>query len=155
MSRRSRLGGMKLAVVAALIAFTACASAPGTPPPDVQDINSTVLALYYVISGPAGHRDWDRFAGLFVPGARLVHGDKVMTPDEFAKASQKYFDDHGFFERPVTNEVQQHGDIAHVWSPYQSRHNSNDEKPFAAGVNSFQLLRRNGQWKILTILWQE
>jgi hypothetical protein len=151
----STLGSMKL-LAASLLLFTACASVqPPTPPPEEQEINATVLAAYNAISGPAGRRDWDRFADLFAPGARLIHGDKVMTPEEFAKGSQPYFQEHGFFERPVANHIERSGDIAHVWSPYESRNKSDDVKPFATGVNSFQLVRRNGQWKILTILWQE
>ena len=143
-------------LAATLLFFTACSSfQPPTPPPEEQEINATVLAAYNVISGPAGRRDWDRFKELFAPGARLIHGDKVMTPDEFAKASQPYFQEHGFFERPVANSIERYGDMAQVWSPYQSRNKSDDEKPFAKGVNSFQLVRRDDQWKILTILWSE
>jgi hypothetical protein len=147
---------MKFSVAAALLLCTACASTqPPTPPAEEQDINATVLAVYNVISGPAGRRDWDRFTPLFAPGARLIHGEKVMTSDEFAKASQPYFQEHGFFERPVANTIQRYGNMAHVWSPYESRNKSDDEKPFARGVNSFQLVRVGGQWKILTILWSE
>jgi len=147
---------MKFALAAALLLCTACTTVqPPTPPPEEQDINATVLAAYNVISGPAGRRDWDRFTALFAPGARLIHGDKVMTPEEFAKASQPYFQEHGFFERPVTNGIERYGNMAHVWSPYESRNKSDDAKPFAHGVNSFQLVRVGGQWKILTILWQE
>ena len=147
---------MKFSIAAALLLCAACASTqPPLPPAEEQDINATVLAVYNVISGPAGRRDWDRFTPLFAPGARLIHGEKVMTPDEFGKASQPYFQEHGFFERPVANSIQRHGDMAHVWSPYESRNKSDDEKPFARGVNSFQLVRVGGQWKILTILWSE
>ena len=40
-------------------------------------------------------------------------------------------------------------------SAYESRNNSSDEKPFARGVNSFQLVKNGDRWQILTILWQE
>jgi hypothetical protein len=145
-------------LAAILLLFTACTSTQPAPPAESSedlDIKATVLAAYNVISGPAGRRDWDRFNELFAPGARLIHGDKVMTPEEFGKASKPYLDEHGFFERPVSNRIEKYKDIAHVWSAYESRHQSNDEKPFTTGVNSFQLVRRNGQWKILTIFWQE
>jgi hypothetical protein len=147
---------MKPFLAIALLICTACASTQ--PPPSSSedlDIKATVLAAYNVISGPAGRRDWDRFNGLFAPGARLIHGEKVMTPEEFGKASKPYFDEHGFFERPVSERVDRYKDMAHVWSAYESRNKTTDEKPFAHGVNSFQLVRVGGQWKILTILWQE
>jgi len=145
-------------LAAALLLCTACAatqqSAPAESPEDL-DIKATVLAAYNVISGPAGRRDWDRFAGLFAPGARLIHGTKVMTPDEFAKGSTPYLQEHGFFERPVSNRIEKYRNMAHVWSAYESRNNSSDEKPFARGVNSFQLVKNGDRWQILTILWQE
>ena len=152
---------MKLTALA-LIFLAACASvdappaAPQTQPGSEEfDIKATVLATYNVISGPAGRRDWNRFKDLFAPGARLIHKDKVMTPEEFSTESQKYFAEHGFFERPVSTRIDRYHDVAQVWSAYESRNNSNDDKPFARGVNSFQLVRAGGQWKVLTILWQE
>lgn len=152
---------MKQTALALLFLAVACASADAPLGPQRQasddefDIKATVLATYNVISGPAGRRDWNRFKELFAPGARLIHKDKVMTPDEFQAESQKYFADHGFFERPVSTRVDIYGGMAHVWSAYESRNNSNDEKPFAKGMNSFQLVKREGRWQVMTILWQE
>src|SRR5262249_15850160 len=39
---------------------------------DVRSIESIVAAIYDVISGPPGDRDWDRMRSLFHPGARLI-----------------------------------------------------------------------------------
>ncbi len=47
-------------------------AAPAANPADVATMDATVAALYDVISGPAGKRDWDRFRSLFIPGARLI-----------------------------------------------------------------------------------
>jgi hypothetical protein len=148
-----------------LVILGACAAA--TPPPaptsgDEFQIESTVLAVYNVISGPAGRRDWDRFKELFVPGARMIvakskDGEvttKVMTTDEYATSSQEYFKDNGFFERPIATRVERFGDIAHVFSTYESRHASSDEKPFVRSINSMQLVRNGDTWKIVTIFWQ-
>ena len=77
-----------------------------------------------------------------------------MTPEEYSKGAQTYFAEHGFFERPPSNRIDRYKDIAHVWSAYESRHNAADDKPFASGVNSFQLVRNNGRWQVLTIFWQ-
>src|SRR5437588_8744155 len=103
---------MKRLLVLVVFIITACTS---TPPPRTQlggdnfAIESTVLAVYNVISGPAGRRDWDRFEALFAPGARLVSTHRkdgvvtanVMTPQEYAAKAGSYFNDHGFFERPA------------------------------------------------------
>jgi hypothetical protein len=160
---------MKAGSVLLLLAWiaTGCASAPTPSLPrtdsDEFQIEATVLAMYNVISGPAGRHDWDRFKELFAPGARLIDTrikdgvltTTVRTPDEFATASQVYLADHGFFEHPVATRTVRFRDMAHVWSTYESRHASADEQPFARGINSIQLVRSGEQWRILTIQWEE
>lgn len=152
----------------ALLFASACASVnppeqKPVPGSDQFAIDSTVLDVYNVISGPAGRRDWDRFEALFAPGARLISTKRVdgvvtanvMTPKEYTDKAGAYFKEHGFFERPVHNSEERFGDIAHVFSTYESRHASSDDKPFARGINSFQLVRIGDDWKVLTIFWQE
>src|SRR4051794_33152134 len=160
---------MKKLLILLLAAASGCASTsspqPTAPQPgsDQFAIESTVLAVYNVISGPAGRRDWDRFEALFAPGARLISTKRkdgavtatVMTPKEYSTKAGDYFKDHGFFERPAANRMERFGDIAHVFSTYESRHASSDEKPFARGINSFQLVRIGDDWKVLTIFWEE
>jgi hypothetical protein len=134
------------------------------PGGDQLAVESAVLAVYNVISGPAGRRDWDRFDALFASGAHLISTKRgeggvitanVMTPKEYATKAGAYFTDHAFFERPVNNRTEIFGDIAHVFSTYESRHSSSDDKPFARGINSFQLVRSGNGWKVLTIFWEE
>src|SRR6185437_108242 len=50
------------------------ATAPSSTakPGDVDSIDHIIAAVYDVISGPAGPRDWDRFRTFFYPGARLI-----------------------------------------------------------------------------------
>lgn len=157
---------MKRVGIILTIALAACASSSGgqAPSPDPQpgsdefQIESTVLAVYNVISGPAGRRDWDRFKDLFVPGARMIVKHKeavVLTTDEYIAKSTPYFKDNAFFERPVETKIERFRDIVQVYSRYESRHASSDEKPFTSGVNLFQLVRVGEDWKVLTILWQE
>ena len=56
------------------IAFLTLATltAPLARPADNDSIDSVVRAVYSVISGPAGTRDWARFRSLFADGARLI-----------------------------------------------------------------------------------
>src|SRR5882757_4688966 len=160
---------MKKLLILLLLATSAFAGAPklqSKPKPGTEAfaIESTVLAVYNVISGPAGRRDWDRFEALFAPGARLVSTKRgedgvitanVRTPKEFATTASAYFADHGFFEHPVNTHIDLFADIAHVFTTYESRHASSDDKPFARGINSFQLVRSGDDWKVLTIFWEE
>jgi hypothetical protein len=131
-------------------------------PGDVDSIDHIITAVYDVISGPAGPRDWDRFRGFFYPGARMIpsrRDDKgtvtarVSSPDEYATRAQDFFSKEGFFENSISNRVEQWDHIAHVWSTYESRH-AKGEKPFARGINSFQLLNDGTRWWILTIYWE-
>jgi hypothetical protein len=140
------------------------ATAPSSSalPGDVDSIDHIIAAVYDVISGPAGPRDWDRFRNFFYPGGRLIpsrRDDKgvvtarVSSPDEYATRAQDFFSKEGFFENSVANRVEQWDHIAHVWSTYESRH-AKGEKPFARGINSFQLLNDGTRWWILTIYWE-
>jgi hypothetical protein len=138
--------------------------APAANPADVASIDSIIAAVYDVISGPAGKkRDWDRMRSLFVPGARLiptgarpggVYGSRVWTVDEYIARSSGFLEKEGFFENEVARVTEQFGQIAHAFSTYESRHTQADEKPFARGINSIQLMNDGKRWWIVTIFWQ-
>src|ERR1700747_1308133 len=54
---------------------SATSPSPSTPeasPKDVQSLDAIVAAIYDVISGPPGARDWNRFNSLFTADARLI-----------------------------------------------------------------------------------
>jgi len=139
------------------------ARVPAAKSGDVKSIEAILHALYDVISGPAGERDWNRFRSLFVPEARLTAVTKrpdgtapvrLLSVDEYVKGAGGYFAKNGFFESAVVNRVQQFGNMAQVFSSYESRHAA-DEKPFTRGINSIQLLNDGTRWYVLSILWDE
>jgi len=126
-------------------------------------MDSIIASLYKVISGPAGQRDWGRFRSLFAPGARLIatgvrpSGEvvsRVMTPDDYAQRNGPFFEKSGFFEREVSRRTERFGNIAHLFSTYESRHAADDAKPFARGINSIQLMNDGKRWWIVTVFWQ-
>jgi hypothetical protein len=127
---------------------------------DGDSIDSAVRACYDVISGPAGTRDWVRFRSLFADGARLIpvrttpegSSPVVMTPAEYEKRAGANFEKAPFYESEVAHRVETFGNVAHVFSTYESRR-APGEKPFARGINSFQLVKTESGWKIMTILW--
>ena len=127
-------------------------------------MDAIMAAIYDVISGPAGQqRDWDRFRSLFIPGARLiptgkrpeatVYTARVLSPDEYVSRAQGAFSQQGFYEKEAARRVEQWGNIAQVFSTYESRHAPGDQ-PFARGINSFQLLNDGQRWWIVTIYWE-
>jgi hypothetical protein len=59
-----------------------------------------------------------------------------------------------FYESAIANRVQTFGNIAQVFSAYESRH-APGEKPFQRGINSIQMLNDGKRWWVLSILWDE
>lgn len=134
-------------------------------PADVSSIDAIMKAVYDVISGDAGQkRDWERFRTLFHKDARMipsgknpqtgVFGARAFTPEEYIKRTEPVFDKEGFYEREVARRVETYGNIAHVFSTYESFHSLADKKPFMRGINSFQLLNDGKRWWVVTIFWQ-
>ena len=170
------LAGCLASVVSAQDASKSQSAAPAAPsiqaaavptanPTDVSSVDAIMAATYDVISGPpTKKRDWDRFRSLFVPGARLIPADRgkdgtfkvdVITPDEYAKMADPYFLKNGFAEREIFRKSERYGNIMQIFSTYESRHDASDAKPFARGINSFQLLYDGKRWWVVTIYWQE
>lgn len=140
-------------------------TAPSVAPSDVASPDAIIAAAYAAISGPAGApRDEARIRALFLPEARFVvaaprpgggFAPKVYGLDEFLAGLRGFVATEGFFERGIANRAEQFGNIAHVFSSYESRHDAKDARPFARGVNSFQLLNDGGRWWILSVYWQQ
>ena len=120
-------------------------------PADVASLDAIMKAVYDVISGDAGaKRDWDRFRTLFHKDARMIPtgknpktnvvGANALTPEDYIKRAEPFFAKEGFYEREIARRVETYGNIAHVFSTYESFHKMSDKKPFMRGINSFQLL---------------
>ncbi len=112
---------------------------------------------------------------LFAPGARLIpiareagthdvdpfdsRSGQVLAPnildmDGWIARSEPFLAKTGFYEKEIARRVEQFGQIAHVWSTYESRHDPSDPSPFMRGINSIQLFNDGGRWWILSIYWQ-
>src|SRR5258706_5920144 len=130
---------------------------PAPKPEDVKSTDSILSAVYSVISGPAGDRDWNRFRSLFLPGATLTSAGKdregnihvrPRSVEQYVTGAGGYFAQHGFFESPIVSRVQTFGNIAHVLCSYESR-NAPGEAPFAPGINRFELAYDCKPWWIV------
>ena len=139
------------------------AKVPAVLPDDVKSVDSILAALYGVISGPAGERDWDRFRSLFLAQGRLTSATKnsdgswrvrPMSVEDYAKGAGGYFAQHAFYESPIVNRIETFGNVTQVFSSYESRH-APGEAPFARGINSIQLLYDGSRWWIVSILWDQ
>ena len=139
------------------------AGVPAAKPDDVKSVDSLLAALYDVISGPAGERDWNRFRSLFMPNARLTSAEKApdglihvrpSSVEDYVRLGGSYFLKNGFFEKPIVSRVQTFGNVAQIFSSYESRH-ALGEAPFARGINSLQMLYDGKRWWVVNILWDE
>ncbi|SMO68311.1 hypothetical protein [Fodinibius sediminis] len=140
-------------------------NAPTADPVDVGSINGIIRAMYDVISGPAGERDWERFRSLFKPGASMgaLHSDKkgtlqytAMTPEEYQERNHPFFMENGFWEEELARDVFRFGEIATVQTAYEFRiadDGETNETASQRGVNSIQLVYDQGRWWITSITW--
>lgn len=155
--------------ILSLLIFQAVSAQTDKPkdanPADVATLDAIMKSVYDVISGDAGkERDWDRFRTLFHKDARLIPsgknaqtgiiGARVLSPEEYISRASANMMKDGFFEREVARTVETYGNIAHVFSTYESFHSLSDKKPFMRGINSFQLLNDGKRWWVMTIYWQ-
>src|SRR5438445_3092526 len=146
---------MKKVILTLIMSFLALQTAMAqtvkeADPKDIGSLDAIMKAVYDVISGEAGKpRDWDRFRSLFHKDGRLIPsgknaqtgviGARALTPDEYIKRAAPVVAKEGFYESEKARRVETYGNITHVFSTYESRH-APGEKPFARGINSFQLL---------------
>ncbi|MEM9078210.1 MAG: hypothetical protein AAGC43_14300 [Bacteroidota bacterium] len=137
---------------------------PKADPKDVGSMDAILVALYDVISGPAGEkRDWDRMRSLFIPEAVLMPsgqnpktkevGYRYWSLEDYINQAGSSLEKDGFFEVEVSRKVEEYGTIAHVFSTYESRRKLKDEKPFTRGINSIQLLKGKDRWFIVSVFW--
>ena len=130
----------------------------------LTDPHGVVQQLYALISGAAGEpRQWDNVRSLFFPDGllrselTLPDGSRqsgTWTVDEFCEAAADEYAQTGFWEREIDARVERFENIAHVWTTYESRVESPDSEPVMRGINSVQLLRRDGAWRITSLVFQ-
>jgi len=95
------------------ILLTLACTAPLTRAADTDSVDTVVRAVYDVISGPAGPRDWARFKALFAEGARLIpiritgeaSSASVMAPEDYAQRAGANFTKNAFYESETARRV--------------------------------------------------
>ena len=154
--KRFGLAAFALVVAAPAAAQTAQpAAAALSRQAEVRAIGLAIDAVYAVISGPPGQkRDWARMRTLFTPEARLTaigaKGPVGGTVEDYIAKSGPLLTKSGFTERELARRVEIYGNLAHAWSSYEGT----GDKIRVRGINSFQLVKRDGRWLVQSILWQ-
>ena len=134
---------------------------PAAAPADVATIDAIVAALYDVISGPAGQpRNWARMRSLFIPGGRLMPTGprqgaaamRVREVNDYIALSGPQLERMGFRERELARRTEQFGHIAHVFSTYEGR--SQTDTTVLRGINSIQLMNDGARWWVVSVFWE-
>ncbi|MBI3678268.1 MAG: hypothetical protein HY243_16785 [Proteobacteria bacterium] len=119
---------------------------------DERAIGAVIEAMYAMISGTKGARDWSLQSKIFHPSARQmrtgVDSDgkswiKIMSLSDYEADVTPWFMQTDFYEVEIARKVQIFGNIAQAWSAYEARH-APDGAPERRGINSIQLYRGGG-----------
>lgn len=142
------------------VAGPVAVTVPAAAPADVASIDAIVAALYDVISGPAGRpRNWARMRSLFIPGGRLMPTGprqgatamRVLEVNDYIALSGPQLERVGFQERELARRTEQFGHIAHVFSTYEGR--SQTDSTVTRGINSIQLMNDGARWWVVSVFW--
>ena len=135
-------------------------------PDDVSSVNAIIKALYESVSFPPGRQpNYHRLHALFHPSGVVipprtdhVAGLVVMDVGTFITQSRQSIistgiERKGFHEIEISRRTETFGNITHVFSTYESRHQPNDTATLQRGINSIQIGRDGRRCWLLSILW--
>lgn len=128
-----------------------------------QAISRALQELYAVISFEEGEEpSYQGLGRVFSEHARITR----LSPEGTDYMDRKGFLDMvrgmlevgvytSFHEFETARRVEIFGNMAQVWSLYETRCNRTAESALNRGVNSIQLVREAEGWRVLALLWDE
>ena len=150
--------------VTAVLMLASCASTSEHLEATMESSSAkgVVTELYDLVTfGPGTTPDWDEVRALFVEEAVVVlrTGRDEMTVfslegfvDDFVQfIEQAGVRETGFTERILDLQETTYGDIAHVLVRFDSHIPGSGRDP-REGVDSFELIRHDGRWRIVSIV---
>jgi uncharacterized protein DUF4440 len=126
------------------------------------DFRELTQALYRVVSAAPEQRDWDAIRHYYHPEARLVRTGvnpdgapfvSVFSLDAYIENVQHVLDGVRFSEVEVAQESVVFGNVARLTSVYEYTRQSATETVRGRGVNFFTLVHDAGQWRVMSIVW--
>jgi len=160
----------KVLVAASLVLLLAATAAAQVTDqkPDGSSPDAILAALYASVSHPDGAEpDWTRMRAIFLPVGMLIPPKRpnedlftVLDVDGFrdrvrkgAAAAKARGDSTAFFEKEVARRLDCFGNVCQAFSTYEARRAPSDEKPFASGINSIQLVNDGQRWWVASVVW--
>ena len=160
---KTRIGRIRTSALPVILSLAAAALLPTSAAAQahLETPEGLIEEIYGLVTFPAGTTpDWDAVRNLFIPEALVVlrtsrEGSTVFSVDGFVQDFVTFIDQAkveqtGFTERILDMQTFEWGDIAHVLVLFDSDI-PNDGREARAGVDSFQLIKRDGRWWIASI----
>jgi hypothetical protein len=129
---------------------------------DRKAIRMIVNETYAMLSGPPGPRPYNDVKRHYDPRATLVRTGVDASGGSFATVMS--VDDHhadvdrrlaeiAFLEEEIAHQCEVFGNVARVRSAYRSVYGTGVSAREGRGVNFFNFIRDEGNWKIMSIVW--
>jgi len=128
-----------------------------------ESLDELMRHFYEVISfEEGGAPDWQGMQGLFSEHARITRitpeAIDYMDLNAFRNMAEELIEVGaftGFYEREVARRADRFGDVMHVASAYETKISPNAADYIERGVNSLQIVREKGAWKIVSLCWDD
>jgi hypothetical protein len=132
-------------------------------PAALQQLNELMRLFYQVISfEDGGEPDWKAMQSLFSEHARITRvtpeAIDYMSVGEFRNMAEELIEVGAFtsfHERELARSAHRYGQIMNVTSAYETKISPDAMDFIERGINSLQLLNEGGEWKILSLCWDD
>jgi hypothetical protein len=126
---------------------------------DWKSPEAIIGAMYQTISAdPGEQRNWERFRELFFDKAEMLIG---MQSSQFSgiiasdietiiTQTDSAYGKTGFHEIEIAQDIVKYGGMANVYSSFEIKLKTTDDKPLMKGLNHFQLLFDGDRWWIIS-----
>jgi SnoaL-like domain len=130
---------------------------------DTEQLDEVLQAFYEVISFDDGSApDWERMSGLFSAHARITRvtpeAIDYMDLNTFRSMAEELLEVGAYtslYEREIARRADRFGDVIHVASAYETKISPAAKDYIERGVNSLQLIREQGRWRIISLCWDD
>lgn len=128
-----------------------------------SSIDAIITDLYDSISFHKDKNpDYEKFKSLFIDGGRLISvkdtTSYTLSPADYEQSMSNQRESGAviaFEETELDRKTEQYGNILHIFSTYQTRLRTPDGTDSARGINSIQLMKKDGSWKVVSLIWYE
>jgi hypothetical protein len=131
--------------------------------PTHSQLDELMRGFYEVISfEEGGTPDWQRMRDLFSEHARITRitpeAIDYMDLNAFRSMAEELLEVGaftGFYEHEIARRTDRFGELMHVASAYETKTSPDATDYLERGINSLQLVRENGNWKIVSLCWDD